>query len=485
MKLILETPTILRIAGPTDYEIHTLKDLLKYKDNAIEQEIRQLKLNPYWYQRFGEEWVAQRQDDLLKQLWKSLLFEDTNGYYTLPGIKERIQENYPQTPYECNVIYPEFKLRPWQKKPPYEPKEYQSNALVALVLNPHSHVEIATGLGKTLIAILLAKSSGLNVIIATPSAPIAKAIYKECKEYFGKKLVGMFGAERKDIGKSILICVGKSLSMIEGEQIEEFKKYQVLISDESHTMAANQFSYYCNTVLGHVPYRWFLSATQERNDGKDLLLEGIIGPRVYEKTIQEGIAEGHLAKLSTLIIDVESKASYSSSNATRMNQKHLYQNEQILNIVVPMIKDAIGKKMPVLVLIDEHDQEKLLKDKLGDIYAYACGGSDTDQICQDFNAGKVMCVVGTAAVSVGTNFKPVQLTINWKGSKAGTKVKQGPIGRSTRTDEASGKTSCKIVDFRVKNVPMLLRHANARIKFYKDVGPVSFLELSTGDSWMI
>jgi superfamily II DNA or RNA helicase len=485
MKLILETPTILRIESPTDYEIHTLKDLLKYKDNSIEQEIRQLKLNPYWYQRFGEEWVKLRQDDLLKELWKSLLYQDDKGYYTLTGLKSRIQDHYPQTPFTSNVIYPEFKLRPWHKMPPFTPKGYQRDALTAFLANPHSSVEIATGLGKTFIAILLAKECGLQTIIATPSAPIAKAIYKECKEYFGKKLVGMFGAGRKDIGKSILICVGKSLAGIEGEQIKEFDKYQVLISDESHTNGANSCNYFCNTVLGHIPYRWFLSATQERNDGKDLLLEGIIGPRVYEKTIQEGIASGDLAKLSTLIIDVESKALYSSSNSVKMNQKHLYENEGILNIITAMVKDAIEKRMPVLILIDEHLQEARLKDKLGNIYAYACGGSDTDQICADFNAGKIMCVVGTAAVSVGTNFKPVRLTVNWKGSKAGTKVKQGAIGRSTRTDEASGKSDCKIVDFRVKNVPMLLRHANARIKFYKAVGPVSFLELSTGDTWMI
>jgi hypothetical protein len=168
-----------------------------------------------------------------------------------------------------------------------------------------------------------------------------------------------------------------------------------------------------------------------------------------------------------------------------MNQKHLYENEEILNVITSMVKDAISKRMPVLILIDEHLQETRLKDKLGDIYSYACGGSDTDKICADFNAGKVLCVVGTAAVSVGTNFKPVRLTINWKGSKAGTKVKQGAIGRSTRIDELSGKKDCKIVDFRVKNVPMLMRHSNARIKFYKAVGPVSFLELSTGDTWMI
>ena len=50
-----------------------------------------------------------------------------------------------------------------------------------------------------------------------------------------------------------------------------------------------------------------------------------------------------------------------------------------------------------------------------------------------------MCVVGTSAVSTGTNFKPVQLTINWKGKKKESEVKQGAIGRSTRLDPGSGQ----------------------------------------------
>ena len=269
--------------------------------------------------------------------------------------------------------------------------------------------------------------------------------------------------------------------MVKGEQIEEFKKYQVLISDESHTLPAAQFEYFCHTVVGHCPYRWFLSATQERNDGKDLLLEGIIGHRVYEMTIQEGIAKGYLAKLSTLVFDVESTSTVATPNSVQMNQAHVYDNQQIVKIIQSLVSNAMDNKMPVLILIDEHDQEKLLKEALGNIYEYARGGSDTNKICQNFNDGKIFCVVGTSAVSTGTNFKPVQLTISWQGAKAGTKVKQGAIGRSTRMDKESGKTSCRIVDFRVKNVPMMARHATARIKYYKDVGPVSIVDVATGD----
>jgi superfamily II DNA or RNA helicase len=262
--------------------------------------------------------------------------------------------------------------------------------------------------------------------------------------------------------------------MVQPEEAENFAKYQVLISDESHTLPANQFSHFCMNVLGHCPYRWFLSATQERNDGRDLLLEGLIGPRVYEKSIKEGIEEGHLAKLSTLIFDVESSSDFISQNAKLMSQRHFYENKDILDIISIIVPDALKQNIPTLILVDEHAQEELIRNRIGKVYEYASGGSDTLKICEDFNQKKIMCVVGTSAVSTGTNFKPTRLTINWQSGKAETKFKQGVIGRSTRLDE--GKGSCRLVDFRIKNVPMMLKHANHRIKLYREVGPVEFLE---------
>lgn len=477
MKLVLETPAKLRFEAIDDNEFSKLQVLLKYKDKSVEENIRRIKKNPYWHKRLGQEDFQKLIDSLHAELYKSLFFQDDIGFYTLPGLRKLIEDTFPNVQFENNVTYHEFRSRPWEHMPPYEPKVYQSEALEKLLGNWHSHVEIATGLGKTFLSVLLVKETGLPVVISTPRAGLARSLYKDLVYYFGKRRVGLLGDGKREIGKEILVAVGKSLSMIQDEDLEKFKKYQILISDESHTLPANEFNYFCHNVLGHCAYRWFMSGTQERNDGKDLLLDGIIGQRVYEKTIQQGMADGDLAKLNTLVCDVPSYAPFmSSTNVVKMNQKHFYENPYILDIVCTLVKDAMSEGMPTLILIDEHEQERRLREKLGLIYTYARGGADTDKICRDFNEGKIMCVVGTSAVSVGTNFMPVRLTINWQGGKAETKFKQGVIGRSTRVDPRTGKTECKIVDFRITNVPMLNRHANARVRLYKDIGPVNYLE---------
>ena len=48
MKLILETPTKLRIADATEADIYRISETLKYKDRAVERQIRSYKQNQYF-----------------------------------------------------------------------------------------------------------------------------------------------------------------------------------------------------------------------------------------------------------------------------------------------------------------------------------------------------------------------------------------------------------------------------------------------------
>lgn len=332
--------------------------------------------------------------------------------------------------------------------------------------------------GKTGVLIQVAKTLGLPSIIMTPSASIGRQIYEECKELFGKKRVGLFGDGKRELGKHILISIAKSVAMVEDpEEIKEFKKYQAVIVDESHTISAELLSKSCLTTLAHCPYRYFFSATQERNDGRDIFLSGIIGPRVYEKSISSLQEEGYLAKLSTMMLSVKSDSKYSGDNIILANQHHIYKNDTIINFVASTIKVCVESGTPILVLIDELGQEEALRNKLGAGFYGFCEGKSKDnaKVVDDFNNGKILCVVGTKAISVGTDFRANEVTINWTGMRSTTKTKQGVIGRSTRT--TATKKEAKLIDFCINNVDTLKRHAIARVKLYEEVGAVTWVDL--------
>lgn len=474
MKLTIVSPIKMLIEFESEKEYNSLVKSLTYTNNSIAYQIKMVKENSF---KYSKHWVGERLAELESQLKETLLFSDKDGYYTRPGLLKYIQKRFNCT-VENLVQYPEFKLLPWNKMPEYEPYRAQAEAVERMLKTPHSHIEFATGTGKSYIIQLLVKKTGLPTVVSTPSVSIARQLYSEFKERFGKSQVGLFGDGKRELEKNILIAVGKSLSLVEEpEEIERFKKYQVLISDESHTLPADQFEKFCHGLLAHCPYRWFVSGTQERADGTDLKLLSIIGPQVHSYTIQQAIQDGVLAKLSFLIFNIRSNSFYESKNLVKMNQEHIYKNESIARIIAELAYEAMLNNMPTLILIDEHVQEEILRKYMKVDYVYANGKADNHKICNDFNEGKIMCVVGNSAVSVGTNFKPVKLTINWQAGKSSVKVKQGPIGRSTRLDSRTNKTECKVIDFRITNVPVLKRHADVRIGYYREVGGVNFLNV--------
>lgn len=481
MILTLETPTKLRVQFDSEEEhVLAIKELT-YTDTSVAYQIKMTKDAAY---KYGADWAANKVMELEGDLKPCLLFQDEHGYFTRPGVIRYLEKRF-STTFTNKVEYPEFQLIPWATEPAilfddpnFAPHQAQSEALERMLKNPHSHIEHATGTGKSFLVELLIKNTGLPTIVSTPSKSIARAMYEECIALFGKRRVGLFGDGKREIGKHILICIGKSLSLVKDpEDLKLFQKYQVLISDESHTLPADQFEYFCHNVCGHCPYRWFVSGTQERSDGGDLKLLSIVGPQVHNYPIEKAIEDKVLAKLSFMVFDVKSSVYFDSPNVGRMNQEHLYKNERIASIISDLAYQAVTNGMPVLILVDQHIQEKLLSVHMKVPYVYGCGKAKNHQICKDFNAGKIMCVVGNSAVSIGTNFRPVRLTINWQGGKSAVKVKQGPIGRSTRIDKRTGKTECKVVDFRINNVRKLRNHANERIGYYKQVGKVEHIDL--------
>lgn len=477
MRIEIVTPIKMYFKDVTSEEVEILKKMLTYKNKSIEYQIKKLKQSNY-----SSYWIGIKLQELEPKLYNTLLWKDeeTGEYYTRPGLLYMIQKRFINVEIDNKVKYPEFNRMPWENVPLYTPHKAQAHSVDLLLQNPHSNIEFATGTGKSYIIMLLIKSTGLPTIVTTPNISIAKQLYDQAVSLFGKKRVGFFGGGKKEFDKHILIAIGKSLSLVKHpELIEKFKKYQVLISDESHTLPANTFEYFCHTLLGHCPYRWFLSGTQERTAGDDLLLYSIIGQRVYSYNIQQAIDDGILAKLNFKIFDVNSNSGYfDESNVVKMNQEHFYKNEKIASFIAELTRSAVINNKPVLILVDEHIQEQILKKYMTVEYAYAHAKVDVHKIVNDFNAGKIMCVVGTSAVSIGTNFKPVRLTINWQGNRSPIKIKQGVIGRSTRIDPESGKRECVIVDFRIVNVPLLKKHADLRINYYKNIGAVEYIKLN-------
>lgn len=479
-------------------QVEQLKAGLTYTDKKIQFELTRLKNRSRW---MTEEEFTAEQTSLKKQLKVCLLFEEKDQYWTYSGLRNFVAGTLRQE-VVVRIEYPEPKLIPWETPPPHQMRPYQKTICDNLLQCKHGCVSVGTGLGKTLALTHLVKSLGLKTVVMAPSENIATQIYEDFLQRFGKKYVGRFFGGKKEPKKLFIVGTGQSLTRVkEGTPPwEELQKVQVFMADESHQTPASTFKAVCFGPLANAPYRFFFSATQMRNDGAGILLDGIIGPVVFDMTVQEGVDKKYLARPIFHMYTAPSNGDFDSREPEEMTRHHLYYNPAVVKHVGKLCNQAVKAGLPVLVLIDEVEQFSRLLPHLKSAPGFAHGTltenkakvpqdyweSDPTALVAQFNAGNLPILVGTSCISTGTDVRNVKFLIYWKGGKSEIEVKQG-VGRGTRL--VPGKTTCHVIDYWVQSpgghdlvVPnedgsssrwLLGAHSLARKKIYQELcGPV-------------
>lgn len=488
------SPTRLVIDCSPEEEAE-LRKLLTYKDKKISFSLMKLKKNRWLADRIGvEQWQKQIQE--MKALEsKCLVFQDSQELWTYPGLLPTIRAKFPYM-----IVHPiQFKIPEpnpfwnWAEEPDLKPYPYQLSSKDLLLQIVHGGVEIGTGLGKSLIILLLIRHLGLRTVVMAPGESIANQLYTDLVAAFGSKHVGFFGDGKKVSKKRITVAIGASLTRIKpGSQAwKDLSQTQCFIADESHLCPAATLENVCHGLVAAAPWRFFFSATQMRGDGLDLLLQAITGPIVFRMTVKEGIDQGYLAELFFYLVKIKTQITSESGDPNDDTRDHLYYNSDVNRKAGQLASYFFQKEnCRILILIKELEQFSKLLPFLGAEARLAHGGvtkenkdtlpeaywkSDPVQLVKDFNDEKFPILVGTSCISTGTNVKANEVTINLTGGKSEIQVWQGPKGRSTRLftfKDGRKKTRCRVIDFDVVNSPTVHRHTEARVRIYRESGPL-------------
>ena len=483
------TPTKAYILEASQEELEKIKSQTHYVSESIVYLINQHKQKSWWRNRNPDTW-KETLDDLTEQKDKYLLFKDKSGYWIRPGYISYLKG----LKYEIvnEIKYPDFKPLKWKTKPAFEPYDYQSDSNDLLLSKKHGCISLPTGAGKSYLLELIAKNSGLDIAVITPSASIFNQLLTEFTELFGKDLVGGFGDGKKDITKKISICINKSLTNLKEGTKEHtfFANKQMICVDESHTFAAETLEEVCHGVFSEVPYRLFFSATQTRGDGSEKLLYSIIGPCVYEMSIEEAIQKGYLCPLQFTVIKTYSPSTLNPRDVMENKREHFLYNKNIAELAAK-IANAKWRSLQesTLILVEELVQIKMLVKLLEVPYGYVHAAAkkeasqyglesvDSAEQIERFNKGEIKVLIGTRAIATGTNIFPTHNTINLMGGNSEIITKQGAMGRSTRKLEKSKyreyhkpKPFSMIYDFDVKGNKILESQLKNRIKYYEESG---------------
>ena len=255
-----------------------------------------------------------------------------------------------------------------------------------------------------------------------------------------------------------------------------------IVAHNCHMVAADTFKSIMIGIMINAEQRYFLSATQLRTDGSELLLKGITGPVVYRKSFKELRDLGYLAHPRLRIFSVPTHGSANHSDAKVETRNQLYNNPHALKMAGEIATKMIQSGKQVIILIEEFRSFDVLKNYVSE-FTFLHGGAtkehkdwlppefwEAKNIAEEvkkFNEGKTRCIIGTSAISTGTDFIPVGCLIYLQGGTSEIKVKQG-IGRGTRVIPGV-KNDFFVVDFRVVGSSTMERHLNERLEIYAEL----------------
>lgn len=193
------------------------------------------------------------------------------------------------------------------------PRPYQAEALRAWRKNRGQGVVVLpTGAGKSYVAMMAIDAVKRATLVVAPTLDLVRQWYDNLRASFGIE-VGIVGGGDHRI-EAITVTTYDS-AHIHMEHLGA--RFGLVVFDEAHHLPGESYAYGARMCLA--PYRLGLTATPERSDGRESVLDELVGPIVYRQEIVE-MSGDYLADYETVHVDIElspeERARYDEARAT-------------------------------------------------------------------------------------------------------------------------------------------------------------------------
>ena len=452
---------ILAITNPSQELEDFIRSELVYVDKSKQYQLRRMSKN-----------LWQRNSPLYKQLQsqvKGSLYEEIAPSAVMPAtiavsscFFDLLKDKFNTLPIvDMRSETGKKVVLPWVNKP-YTLRDYQEEAVKLMLNSPRGLVNLATALGKTLIATHFVQQYKKRALIVCPSESVAKQFYEQFVDAFGKQKVGFYGGGKKRIC-DITVGIAASVS----RNIKEFQDAElgVVILDETHHTPATTF-FDIAQGLAKTGKIFGLTATDYRSDGKDIMITAGCGPVLIRRDIKWGIENKWLAEPYFIVRCIATSGRDYKDDKLKSYKEHVLNCQAMKTQIREDASKMMASGKAVLILVDEVAHGKELSEELGIPFATGVDKKSQDYLDQ-LNAGKVPGLVATdSKMGEGSDTRNVDVLIlaNFVASKG--PVTQA-IGRGLR--KQGTKTKCIILDYIPMGSTMLSRHGFNRVEYYKEI----------------
>ncbi len=179
-----------------------------------------------------------------------------------------------------------------------EPRPYQSEALAAWEAGRgRGVVVLPTGSGKSWLALLAIDRKRRGTLVVAPTLDLVRQWYDQLRAAFACE-VGVVGGGSHDVAPITVTTYDSAYLHME----HLGRKFGLVIFDEVHHLPGESLSLAGRFCLA--PFRLGLTATPERADGRETVLDELVGPLVYRRRITE-LTGRFLAEYDTEQIEVD------------------------------------------------------------------------------------------------------------------------------------------------------------------------------------
>ncbi len=179
-----------------------------------------------------------------------------------------------------------------------EPRPYQQEAIEEWRRANHCGVVVLpTGAGKSLVAQMAIEQVKRSTLVVVPTLDLMNQWYDLLLSCF-KAEVGLIGGGYFEVGALTVTTYASAFRFME----RLGNRFGLVIFDECHHLPSGVHRIAAEMCIA--PFRLGLSATPERADGEDVLLERLVGPFVFRRETHE-LAGEYLSDYTVVRLRVE------------------------------------------------------------------------------------------------------------------------------------------------------------------------------------
>lgn len=369
-------------------------------------------------------------------------------------------------------------------KLPFEPRDYQVDAILNGINKKRMLLLSPTGSGKSfiiygLIRYILATRPDSRVLLVVPTTSLVAQMKSDFKEYgINENWISMiYQGMDKNVDNKIIISTWQSIYK---EKKSFFSKFTTVIGDEAHNFKAKSLTSILEKATD-AEFRFGTTGTLDGTKTHKLVLEGLFGQVERFTTTKKLMKEKSLAKLNITCLQLEYPEEVRKETKKLKYAEEidfLISNEKRNKFIRNLVVKQKGNTLVLFQMVEKHGAVlyKLISDAVDTNRKvfFVHGGVQTDTreqiraITEQENDAIIIASYGT--FSTGINIKNLLNIVFASPSKSRIRNLQS-IGRGLRLKE--GKTEANLYDLGdnlsyKSHRNFTLDHMVERIKIYNE-----------------